>query len=329
MHEAEWKDRRVLVTGAGGFIGSHLVERLVGLGARVTAFVRYTSTGTLGWLDRSPVRESIEVIAGDIEDAALLGRACEGVDTVFHLAALIGIPYSYVAPASYVRTNVVGTTVVLEAARAARVRRLVHTSTSEVYGTARTVPMREDHPIQAQSPYAASKASADALALSYWRSFNLPVTVVRPFNTYGPRQSARAVIPTIITQAMTSNEIRLGSVVPTRDFTYVADTVNGFVTLAAADDAVGAVVNVGSQTEISIGELAGRIAARVNQAARVCTDEQRIRPEASEVDRLCADSARARALGWEPQHTLDRGLDLTIEWVRTHLSQFQPGEYRV
>jgi NAD dependent epimerase/dehydratase len=329
VQRTEWHGRRVVVTGAGGFIGSHLVERLVERGAIVTAVVRYTSSGSMGWLDHSSVREQIQAVAADITDARPVGRAIRGADTVFHLAALIGIPYSYVAPDSYVRTNIGGTATVLNAALEAGVRRLVHTSTSEVYGTACFVPIHEDHPIQAQSPYSATKAGADLLAWSYHRSFGLPVATVRPFNTYGPRQTARAVIPTIISQALRSNEVRLGDLAPTRDFTYVTDTVDGFLAVASADDAVGAVVNIGSGTEVSVGELAQMIVSATNPDARVVLDQARVRPRESEVERLCADTTRARRLGWTPAHDLPSGLQRTIAWVREHLDTFGSNEYRV
>jgi dTDP-glucose 4,6-dehydratase len=319
----------VLVTGGAGFIGSHLVERLVGAGAEVVALVRYTSSGSGGWLDTSHVRSQIEIVAADISDPGPMRRAMSGVDTVFHLAALIGIPYSYVAPDSYLHTNILGTTNVLNAAHAAGVRRVVHTSTSEVYGTARAVPMTEEHPLHPQSPYAASKAAADLLALSYQRSFGLPVSVVRPFNTYGPRQSARAVIPTIISQALSGTAIRLGDLAPTRDFTFVADTVEGFLAVASHDASVGTVTNLGSGREISVGELAERIIGATGSRASVVRDPDRVRPVDSEVQRLCADITRARSLGWSPAHDLTSGLQLTIEWVTRHLSQFKPGQYAI
>lgn len=325
----EFHNRLVLVTGAGGFIGSHLVEQLVGDGARVRALVRYTSNGSRGWLERSAAAANVEFIAADICDRGALANAMKGVDTVFHLAALIGIPYSYHAPDSYVRTNVEGTANVLRTALDAGVRRVVHTSTSEVYGTARQVPIREDHPLQTQSPYSATKAGADLLAWSFHRSFGLPVTTVRPFNTYGPRQSARAVIPTIITQALSGNTIKLGHTTPTRDFTFVADTVSGFLALAASDAAVGQVVNLGTGSEISIADLAKRICKLAGSNATVAMDASRERPDGSEVERLCADITAAKSLGWAPAHSLDAGLSATIAWVRDNLSSFRTGEYAI
>ena len=317
------------MTGAGGFIGSHLVERLVQRGARVTAVVRYLSSGSRGWLERSPVADQIEFVHSDIGDAGLINNAMRGQDTVFHLAALVGIPYSYVAPGSYVRTNVEGTATVLDAARAAGVRRFVHTSTSEVYGTAQVVPIPEDHPLQTQSPYSATKAAADLLAWSYHRSFDLNVVVVRPFNTFGPRQTARAIIPTIISQALTSDEIRLGNLEPTRDFTFVSDTVEGFLHLANATDASGQVINLGTGDEISVGDLASRIQSLTGSRASIVSDAARARPTASEVERLRADNSRARALGWSPRVSLDDGLIATIAWIRDHLEHFRPKSYSI
>ncbi len=329
MAGTEYHDRAVLVTGAGGFIGSHLVEQLVARGARVRALIRYTSTGTRGWLDRCPAAAQVEFIAADICDHGAVAKAMHGVDTVFHLAALIGIPYSYHAPDSYVRTNVEGTANVLRCALDAGVRRVVHTSTSEVYGTAQRVPIGEDHSLQTQSPYSATKAGADLLAMSYHRSFGLPVTTVRPFNTYGPRQSARAVIPTIITQALGGSTIKLGHTAPTRDFTFVADTVNGFLQLAQSDGTIGRVVNLGSGSEISIAELAQRICELTGSSARVVRDASRERPEASEVERLCADISLARSLGWAPACSLDAGLKQTIAWVKENLHAFRPDAYAI
>ncbi len=326
----DWSTRSVLVTGAGGFIGSHLAERLVELGAKTRVLVHYRSDGGWGFLDGSPVREELQVVAGDVCDPESLTPAFDGVDVVFHLAALIGIPYSYNAPRSYVRTNVEGTLNVLEQARRVGVERLVHTSTSEVYGTARFVPITEAHPLQGQSPYSASKIGGDKLAEAYHRSFGLPVTTVRPFNTFGPRQSTRAVIPTIITQALAGPEILLGSLTPTRDFTYVKDTVEGFVMAAAAPDAVGEVMNLGTGNEISIGDLAAKILSVVGEDRPVRLDPKRVRPSGSEVDRLCASNEAAKKLaGWEPRWTLEKGLEETVRWLRDNRGRRSPDAYAV
>lgn len=323
-----WSGRRVLVTGAGGFIGSHLAERLAALGARARAFVHYRAAGAAGWLETSPQREAIEVVAGDVRDRDSVAAAMEGVEAVFHLAALIAIPYSYHAPTSYLRTNVEGTLNVLQAARAAGVARVVHTSTSEVYGTARYVPINEAHPLRGQSPYAASKIGADKMAEAFHLSYGLPVVTVRPFNTYGPRQSARAVVPTIITQCLTGGTVRLGNLHPTRDLTFVADTVEGFLRAAAAPQADGRTVNLGTGREISIEQLARTIGDLIGRPVTIERDEGRERPEGSEVERLLADASLAqRLLGWEPQVSLEEGLRLTIEWVREHLHGYRPGVY--
>lgn len=329
--DLSWFDnKRVLITGAGGFIGSHLTERLVELGARTRAFVHYNSMGTWGWLDHSPLKNEIEVIAGDIGDRDSVKGALNGVEIVFHLAALIGIPYSYHAPASYVRVNIGGTLNVLQAALEADVERMVHTSTSEVYGTARYVPIDEQHPLQGQSPYSASKIGADKLAEAFCCSFGLPVVTLRPFNTYGPRQSARAVIPSIITQCMVGDVVRLGNLHPTRDFTYVKDIVEGFVCAAQSQIAEGRVVNIGSGREISIGDLAYRIVAIMGESVKIEKEEERVRSEKSEVDRLCAETELARdLLGWESRYTLDEGLRLTIKWIEEHLEYYRPDTYAV
>jgi dTDP-glucose 4,6-dehydratase len=326
----DWKSKRVLVTGAGGFIGSHLVERLVALGASTSALVRYSSAGSWGWLDHSPVKDDVKVILGDIRDQDSTQRAVEGVDIVFHLAALIAIPYSYHAPLSYVRTNVEGTLNVLQSAIRNDVSLVVHTSTSEVYGTARSVPINESHPLQGQSPYSATKIGADKIAESFNLSFGLPVVTVRPFNTYGPRQSARAVIPTIVTQALANEPIRLGNISPTRDLNYVADTVEGFIKAAESPKAVGEVINLGTGREISIGELAATIVRTLGTDLPVISDSERVRPEGSEVERLCADANKARKLlGWEPTHTLEDGLSRTIEWIRENNERYRAGVYTI
>ncbi|HRK17669.1 MAG TPA: NAD-dependent 4,6-dehydratase LegB [Hyphomicrobiaceae bacterium] len=313
---------KVLITGADGFIGSHLTEALVRAGHDVRAFVYYNSFGSRGWLDRSPaeITKSLDVFSGDVRDPNGVRTAMKGCDVVFHLAALIAIPYSYHSPASYVDTNVTGTLNIVQAARDLGVRRVLHTSTSEVYGTARYVPIDEEHPLVGQSPYSASKIGADQMALSYYRSFETPVVVVRPFNTYGPRQSARAVIPTVITQlAAGVRSIKLGSLSPTRDFSYVADTVAGFMALAECDAALGEVVNLGSGFEISIGDTAKLIAEVMGRPLEIETDEQRLRPEKSEVERLFSDMSKAQAMTpWRPSYGgLDgfrRGIAETVAW---------------
>jgi Nucleoside-diphosphate-sugar epimerases len=325
-----WTGKKVLVTGAGGFIGSHLTERLVESGADVSALVRYTSTGTWGWLDRSAVKDHINVILGDVRDQDAVLRLMDGVEIVFHLAALIGIPYSYHAPLSYVRTNIEGTINVLQSAMRCNVERVLHTSTSEVYGSARTVPISEEHPLQGQSPYSATKIGADKIAESFYSSFGLPVVVVRPFNTYGPRQSARAVIPTIVTQALRESAISLGNLEPTRDLNYVADQVEGFIKAAEAPNAVGQVINLGTGQEISIGKLAEMILSMMGKRLPILTDDARQRPEGSEVDRLCADNTRAREiLGWAPKYSLSEGLSRTIEWLSENHERYRSDIYVV
>lgn len=330
---------RILVTGADGFIGSHLVEALLAAGHPVRAFCLYNSLGSWGWLDTLALelRAELEVVLGDIRDPLCVRKAMHGCDQVFHLAALIAIPYSYTAPASYIDTNIHGTLNVVQAARDLEVQRVVHTSTSETYGTAQFVPITEDHPLVGQSPYAASKIGADQIALSYWRSFETPVAVLRPFNTYGPRQSARAVIPTIISQiAAGQRQIRLGSLTPTRDFNYVADTCAAFLAVAASDAALGQVINAASHFEISIGDTAALIAEVMNAQVEILTDEQRLRPEASEVNRLFGDNTRLRQLtGWQPAYGgregFRRGLERTVEWFSdpANLARYRPGTYAI
>jgi dTDP-glucose 4,6-dehydratase len=323
-----WNSKRVLVTGAGGFIGSHLTERLVELGAEVRAFVHYNALGSWGWLDQSPVRDVIQVVAGDVTDRDSVRHAMQEREIVFHLAALIAIPYSYLAPASYVRTNVEGTLNVLQAARDAGVECVVHTSTSEVYGTAQRVPIDEAHPLQGQSPYSASKIGADKMAEAFHRSFGLPVVTVRPFNTFGPRQSARAVIPTIITQLLAGPSVRLGNTSPTRDLNFVANTVDGFVLAASMPAAIGRTISLGSGREISIGDLAQLIARLMDKPMRIEGEDARVRPEGSEVERLLADNRLARELlGWEPHVNLEEGLQRTIAWIQQHPERYRPGAY--
>lgn len=323
-----WGGKRVLVTGAGGFIGSHLAEMLVREGACTRALVHYNAAGTWGWLDRSSYKDEMKVFVGDICDRDSLKQAMTGTAVVFHLAALIAIPYSYHAPASYIRTNVEGTLNVLQAARELGVERVVHTSTSEVYGTARYVPINEAHPLQGQSPYAASKIGADKFVEAFHLSFGLPVVTVRPFNTFGPRQSARAVIPTIIAQCLTGSVVRLGSLHPTRDLNYVADTVKGFLLAATSPGAIGRTINIGSGREISMGDLAELIIRLVGCSVVVESEALRVRPEKSEVERLLADSTLARnLLGWQPSTPLEEGLNLTIDWMREHLERYRTGIY--
>ena len=326
--------RSVLVTGAGGFIGSHLAEALVEAGASVRAFVIYDSLGSHGWLDHSPRRGDMEIIAGDLADRDSVHAAMKGCDLVFHLGALIAIPYSYRAPASYVRVNVDGTLNVLQAARDLGVARVVHTSTSEVYGTARYVPIDEAHPLQAQSPYAASKIAADKLAESFCLSFGLPVVTVRPFNAFGPRQSPRAVIPAIMLQCLNGGEVRLGNLDPTRDFTFVADTVRGLIQAAQVEDILGETYNLGTGREIAIGDLVRLIGEATGVDPRIIQDPSRMRPQGSEVERLCANAKRAeQRLGWKPQVTLEDGLRQVAAWLSQnmdlHLNRYSPAGYAV
>ena len=318
----------VLVTGAGGFIGSHLVEALVREGRRVRAFVRYNGRGDAGNLRHLPadVRETVDIVFGDLRDANAVLDAARGVELIYHLGALIGIPYSYVHPRETVDSNVTATLNVLDAARERGVSRVVHTSTSEVYGTARTVPIREDHPLQGQSPYSASKIGADMLADSYHRAFGVPVVTIRPFNTYGPRQSMRAVIPTVAVQALRGDVVRLGSLTPTRDLNFVGDTVDGFLRAGRTPGIEGRVMNLARDEEISIGALAEKIVAIVDRPVRVETEAARLRPGASEVMRLRGDSTLARQLlGWAPAVSLDEGLRRTVAWVRENLDAYAAG----
>ncbi len=328
----ELQGARTLVTGAGGFIGSHLTEALVRAGATVTAFVRYGSDGLDGHLRMlaPDVRQHVRLVAGDLRDAGSIRRAMAGQQVVVHLGARIAIPYSYQDPVNVTETNVLGTLHTLDAAREVGVARFVHTSTSEVYGTAQRVPIDESHPLVPQSPYAASKVGADALALSYERSFGLPVSIVRPFNCYGPRQSGRAVIPALGNQALQRDEVRVGSLTPTRDFTYVTDTVDGFLAVAASDAAVGRTVNLASGREISIGDLAARLLRLVGRDLPIVADDSRLRPKESEVHRLLGDSTLAAQLtGWAPQVTLDAGLGQVLDFLRAHPDWTRPDRYEV
>ena len=331
--------KKVLITGADGFIGSHLVEELVKRGNDVRAFVLYNSFNSWGWLDQSPqeIKSNLDVFAGDIRDPHGVKAAMKGCDVVLHLAALIAIPYSYHSPDTYVDTNIKGTLNIVQAARELGISKVVHTSTSEVYGTAQFVPITEEHPLQGQSPYSASKIGADQIALSFYTSFTTPVAVIRPFNTYGPRQSARAVIPTIIAQiANGQRKIKLGSITPTRDFNYVRDTVNGFIAVAESDNSIGQVINIGSNYEISIGDTVQLIAEVMGVEIEIETDEQRLRPEKSEVERLWADNGKAKKLlGWDPIYGghdgFKRGIKETVEWFTNpeNLKNYKADVYNI
>lgn len=326
----DWKNQTILVTGAGGFIGSQLVEALLTEGARVRAFVRYNSRGDPGFLRLLPAElaERLEVIPGDLRDRQTIFEAARDCGLVFHLGALISIPYSYRHPYEVAEVNFMGTLNMLMACRELGIPRLIHTSTSEVYGTARRAPIDEEHPLQGQSPYSASKIGADKLAESFYCAYNLPVVTVRPFNTFGPRQSARAVIPTIITQALVHNTIHLGNLDTTRDFTFVSDTVAGFMAAAGTVGVEGGIFNLGTGQEIRIGDIAEQIAHKVGKSVRIEVDAHRLRPQKSEVFRLISDNRLAREkLGWSPQISLDEGLDRTIEWIRQHMELFTPGRY--
>lgn len=325
-----WSKKSVLVTGAGGFIGSHLTEHIVELGANVKAFVRYNSRNDWGLLGLLPADkiDKIEVIMGDLKDVDAIRHAAKDVDIVFHLGSLIAIPYSYIHPRETIETNILGALNVLAAVKENSIEKLVHTSTSEVYGTAKYVPIDENHPLQGQSPYSASKIGADKIMESFFRSFDLPVAILRPFNTYGPRQSARAVIPTIITQILTKEEIFLGSLHPTRDYTYVNDVVEGFIKVAESPRSVGEVINIGSNFEISIGDLTNEIISLVGKNIEIVTDSARVRPKDSEVERLWCDNTKAkRLLGWKPTTSLDEGLKKTIEWISDNINLYKPELY--
>ena len=324
---------KVLVTGADGFIGSHLTEELIKKGYEVKAFALYNSFNTWGWLDSLPkeIMKNVEVFTGDVRDPNGVRTAMKGVEEVFHLAALIAIPFSYHSPDSYVDTNIKGTLNVLQAARDLDVKKIMVTSTSEVYGTAQYVPIDEKHPYQGQSPYSATKIGADRLAESFYRSFNLPVAIVRPFNTFGPRQSARAVIPTIISQLLAGKEeIKLGSLTPTRDFNYVKDTAAGFIAIAESDKTVGQEINIATQKEISIGDLANEIISQINPKARIVCDEQRLRPEKSEVNRLLGSNKKIKELtDWQPRYTFAQGIAETIAWMRQNMNSYKTDIYNV
>jgi NAD dependent epimerase/dehydratase len=328
----DWQGQRVLVTGAGGFIGSHVVERLVELGARVRALVRYNSRNDWGLLELlpPPIKNEIEVVLGDLTDPHCTNRMVQGCGIIFHLAALIAIPFSYIAPAHYVATNCGGTLNLLEAARQHGVERFIHTSTSETYGTAQYTPIDEAHPLRGQSPYAASKIGADKLAESYYLSFALPVVTLRPFNAFGPRQSARAIIPTIINQGLNGQVIRLGRLTPIRDLTFISDTVEGFIKAAEFSRAVGEVINLGSGRAITIGELARQIISLMGDGKEIIVEKERVRPDASEVMELICDYGKARELlGWEPRVSLEEGLGRTIAYIRDHLHLYKPQLYNL
>ncbi|MGZ7068245.1 MAG: NAD-dependent 4,6-dehydratase LegB [Methanobacterium sp.] len=324
------KNKSILITGAGGFIGSHLTEQLVKNGNNVKAFVRYNSRNDWGMLEQlsKELIDSMEIISGDLRDPNAINNAIKDTEIVFHLGSLIAIPYSYVNPREVVETNILGTLNVLNAAKENEIDKFVHTSTSEVYGSAKYVPIDEYHPLQGQSPYSASKIGADKIAESYYRSFELPVATIRPFNTYGPRQSARAVIPTIISQALTKNEIYLGSLEPTRDYTYVLDTIRAFIKIAESSKSDGEVINVGSNFEVSIGELAERIFSLFDKNIEIITDSKRIRPKDSEVERLWCDNSKAREiLNWEPKISLEKGLENVIMWIKDNKNFYKSGIY--
>jgi NAD dependent epimerase/dehydratase len=327
-----WNGKHVLVTGAGGFIASHLIERLENEGAVVRAFTRYNSRNDVGMLRFLPpkVFAQLEIVSGDLRDPEAVRGALFDVDTVFHLGALIAIPYSYVHPREVIETNVMGTLNVLMAARDLKTRRVVHTSTSEVYGSAQYTPIDEAHPLQGQSPYSASKIGADKITESFYRSFDVPVVTLRPFNTYGPRQSTRAVIPTIITQALTRDEVHLGSLEPERDFTYVADIVEGYLRVASAENVLGQEINLGNNDTIRIGDLVEKIFAMIGKKPRVIIDPERIRPGKSEVMKLWASNQKAHeAFGWQPRIPLEEGLRLTIDWIANHLETYKSDTYTI
>ncbi len=325
--------KNVLVTGAGGFIGSHLLELLVKSDYKVKAFVHYNSLGTYGWIDTLPkkIKNEIEVFYGDIRDPNGVREAVKNVEGIFHLAALIAIPFSYHSPDSYVETNIKGTLNILQAARYSNVSKILITSTSEVYGTAKYVPIDEEHPYQGQSPYSATKIAADRLSESFYRSFNMPISIVRPFNTYGPRQSARAVIPTIIGQLLAGNtEVKLGSLTPTRDFNYVLDTVNGFKEIYESVHTIGEEINIATMKEISIGTLANEIIKQINTSARIVCDEERLRPDKSEVNRLMGNNEKIKRLtNWVPQYSLEKGIQETISWLSNNLAYYKTNIYNI
>jgi NAD dependent epimerase/dehydratase len=328
-----WKGRKVFITGAGGFIGSHLVEKLVRMGAKVKAFIRYNSRSNFGNLEllEDGIRNKIEIVFGDLRDASSVDRELKGCEIVFHLGALIAIPYSYINPSDYIQTNVFGTTNVLNACLKHRIKKMIHTSTSEVYGSAQYLPIDENHPLCGQSPYSASKIGADKIVESYYRSFNLPVITIRPFNTYGPRQSARAIIPTIISQALSKNSaINLGTFFTSRDFNYIDDIVQAFVMVADSTNCLGEVINIGSGIEVTIKQLITEISNILGKRLKIRQDVARLRPKKSEVERLVADSGKAKKLlGWKPKVKLNNGLIKTIMWIKRYLNHYKPQIYNI
>jgi len=322
--------KKILVTGAGGFIGSHLTERLVKLGYRVRAFIKYNSRNNWGWLEESQYKNEIEVVTGDIRDYDSVYSAMRDCNTVFHLAALIGIPYSYVSPLAYIKTNIEGTYNVLQSAKELELENILITSTSETYGTSQYVPIDEKHPLVGQSPYAATKTAADQLAISFYLSFNLPVKIIRPFNTFGPRQSARAVIPTIIIQALTRDKIKIGSLTPIRDLTYVKDTVDGFIKIAESEKTIGEVVNIGTGCGVSIKELANLVIKIIGTDIKIVRDVKRVRPQKSEVMRLICDNKKAKRLvRWKPKYSLEEGLKEMVDWIQGNLTQYKSEFYNM
>ena len=324
--------KNVLITGAGGFIGSHLTEKLVELGANVRCFVRYNSRNDWGLIEKLPldVKNSLDIFLGDLKDSDAVRSAFKGIDIAFHLGAVIAIPYSYTNPRETIETNVIGTLNVLCAAKDLGIEKFIHTSTSEVYGTAQYAPIDEKHPLQGQSPYSASKIGADKIAESFFKSYDIPIATIRPFNTFGPRQSTRAVIPTIITQALENKVVKLGSLSPKRDFNYVKNTVDGFIKVAELDNSIGEVINVGSGREVTIGEIADKIIEIIDPEIKIVTDENRTRPQKSEVQRLISDISKAKKLlGWEPKYSLEEGLKETIDWVRKNIKNYKTNMYVV
>ena len=328
----DWKNKKVIITGSEGFIGSHLTEKLVSLGCKVTAFVLYNSFNSCGWIDtfKKEIRENVKIFFGDIRDEAIVRKALKDQEIVFHLAALIAIPYSYYAPRSFIETNVLGTLNIVQSSREFELMKVIHTSTSEVYGTAKYTPIDESHPLQGQSPYSASKIGADKVVESFYKSFNLPVAVIRPFNTFGPRQSARAVIPTIISQALIGNEVNLGNICAIRDMNYVKNTVKGFINIAQSDKSVGEVINIGSGVGLTVKEIVDIVSKLLNKNIKINLDEKRLRPEKSEVEVLICDYKKAENLiNWTPEFSFEEGLIETINWIKNNSKYFKPEIYNI